>query len=218
MEPPSHDGPRLGSATAFRPRCSAILAGEASPRRDRPPRRPHARWRMSLAFHIVFAAIGIGMPLLMVIAEWRWLRTGDPSVPRAGEALGEGHRHPVRGRRRVGHGAVVRARAALAGFMRFAGADHRHAVLARGVRVLHRGDLPRHLPLRLGPHAAAARTGWPASWSRVSGRAVRRLRRHRERVDERADRVRHGRTARAGRRRSDRRDAQPGVRSSRRCT
>ena len=32
---------------------------------------------MSLAFHIVFAAIGIAMPLLMVIAEWRWLRTGD---------------------------------------------------------------------------------------------------------------------------------------------
>jgi cytochrome d ubiquinol oxidase subunit I len=32
---------------------------------------------MSLAFHIVFAAIGIAMPLLMVIAEWRWLRTRD---------------------------------------------------------------------------------------------------------------------------------------------
>jgi cytochrome bd ubiquinol oxidase subunit I len=30
---------------------------------------------MSLAFHIVFAAIGIAMPLLMVIAEWLWLRT-----------------------------------------------------------------------------------------------------------------------------------------------
>ncbi len=25
---------------------------------------------MSLAFHIIFAVIGIGMPLLMVIAEW----------------------------------------------------------------------------------------------------------------------------------------------------
>jgi cytochrome bd ubiquinol oxidase subunit I len=32
---------------------------------------------MSLAFHIIFAAVGIGMPLLMVIAEWRWLRTRD---------------------------------------------------------------------------------------------------------------------------------------------
>lgn len=30
---------------------------------------------MSLAFHIIFAAIGVAMPLLMVIAEARWLRT-----------------------------------------------------------------------------------------------------------------------------------------------
>jgi cytochrome d ubiquinol oxidase subunit I len=32
---------------------------------------------MSLAFHIIFAAIGIAMPLLMVVAEWRWLRSRD---------------------------------------------------------------------------------------------------------------------------------------------
>ena len=32
---------------------------------------------MSLAFHIIFAVIGIGMPALMCIAEWRWLRTKD---------------------------------------------------------------------------------------------------------------------------------------------
>lgn len=31
---------------------------------------------MSLAFHIVFAALGIGMPLLMVLAEGAYLRTG----------------------------------------------------------------------------------------------------------------------------------------------
>jgi len=29
---------------------------------------------MSLAFHIIFAVVGIAMPLMMVIAEWRWLR------------------------------------------------------------------------------------------------------------------------------------------------
>ncbi len=33
---------------------------------------------MSLAFHIIFAMVGIGMPLLMVVAEWRHLRTGEP--------------------------------------------------------------------------------------------------------------------------------------------
>jgi cytochrome d ubiquinol oxidase subunit I len=39
-----------------------------------------ARWQMevSLGFHIVFAALGIGMPLLMLIAEALHLRTGQP--------------------------------------------------------------------------------------------------------------------------------------------
>lgn len=33
---------------------------------------------MSLAFHIIFAVVGIGMPALMVISEWRWYRERDP--------------------------------------------------------------------------------------------------------------------------------------------
>jgi cytochrome d ubiquinol oxidase subunit I len=33
---------------------------------------------VSLAFHIIFAVIGIAMPVLMVLAERRWLRTRDP--------------------------------------------------------------------------------------------------------------------------------------------
>jgi len=32
---------------------------------------------MSLAFHILFACAGIAMPLLMVLAERRYLKTGD---------------------------------------------------------------------------------------------------------------------------------------------
>jgi cytochrome bd ubiquinol oxidase subunit I len=35
-----------------------------------------AQMGMSLAFHMVFAAAGIGMPLLMLMAEGLWLRTG----------------------------------------------------------------------------------------------------------------------------------------------
>jgi cytochrome d ubiquinol oxidase subunit I len=31
----------------------------------------------SLAFHFVFAALGVGLPLLMVVVEGLWLRTGD---------------------------------------------------------------------------------------------------------------------------------------------
>ena len=38
-----------------------------------------ARFQMgtSLAFHIIFAVVGIGMPALMVVAERRWMVTGD---------------------------------------------------------------------------------------------------------------------------------------------
>jgi cytochrome d ubiquinol oxidase subunit I len=32
---------------------------------------------MSLAFHIVFAAAGIALPVLMVLSEWHWRKTGD---------------------------------------------------------------------------------------------------------------------------------------------
>ena len=32
---------------------------------------------ISLGFHIIFAEIGIGMPAMMVLAEWRWRKTGD---------------------------------------------------------------------------------------------------------------------------------------------
>ena len=36
-----------------------------------------AQMAMSLAFHIIFAAVGIAMPLLMVIAEGLWLKTRE---------------------------------------------------------------------------------------------------------------------------------------------
>ncbi len=32
---------------------------------------------ISLGFHIVFSCLGIGLPLLLLIAEWRYIRTGD---------------------------------------------------------------------------------------------------------------------------------------------
>jgi cytochrome d ubiquinol oxidase subunit I len=39
-----------------------------------------ARWQMgiSLGFHIIFSALGIGLPLFMLIAEGLWLRTRKP--------------------------------------------------------------------------------------------------------------------------------------------
>src|ERR1700759_26225 len=45
---------------------------------------------MSLGFHIVFAEIGIAMPLLMVLAEWRWHRTGDETYLRLAKRWAKG--------------------------------------------------------------------------------------------------------------------------------
>ena len=35
---------------------------------------------LSLGWHIVIACFGVGFPLLVLIAEWRWLRTGDEAA------------------------------------------------------------------------------------------------------------------------------------------
>src|SRR5919202_3721998 len=42
------------------------------------PLAARSQMAVSLAFHIIFAVVGIGMPVLMVIAERRWQKTGDP--------------------------------------------------------------------------------------------------------------------------------------------
>ena len=51
-----------------------------------------ARWQMaiSLGFHIIFAAIGIGLPFLMVISEALWLRTRDDVYLRITKAWAKG--------------------------------------------------------------------------------------------------------------------------------
>jgi cytochrome d ubiquinol oxidase subunit I len=45
---------------------------------------------MSLGFHIIFAVLGIGLPLLMVLSEWRWLRTGDEVYRSLSKRWGKG--------------------------------------------------------------------------------------------------------------------------------
>jgi len=45
---------------------------------------------LSLGFHIIFAEIGIAMPLLMVLAEWRWHRTGDETYLRLAKRWAKG--------------------------------------------------------------------------------------------------------------------------------
>src|SRR2546423_15575321 len=37
-----------------------------------------AQMGMSLAFHLAFAVLGVGLPLMMLVADGMHLRTGDP--------------------------------------------------------------------------------------------------------------------------------------------
>ena len=52
-----------------------------------------AQMAMSLGFHIVFAVIGIAMPLFMVIAEARWLFRRDAVFAEAREFRFQGFLH-----------------------------------------------------------------------------------------------------------------------------
>jgi cytochrome bd ubiquinol oxidase subunit I len=49
-----------------------------------------AQMGLSLGFHIVFAAIGIAMPVLMVAAEVLWRRTGDPEYEKLARVWAKG--------------------------------------------------------------------------------------------------------------------------------
>jgi cytochrome d ubiquinol oxidase subunit I len=49
-----------------------------------------AQMGMSLAFHIVFAAVGVALPALLVIADLRGRRTGDPEYQRIARRLAKG--------------------------------------------------------------------------------------------------------------------------------
>src|ERR1700730_12555770 len=67
----------------------------------------------------------------------------------------------VRYRSRVWHGSIVRARPALADVYAICRRPHRHAVLACGLRLLHRGGFPGDLSLRLEPgFSGVALAGW----------------------------------------------------------
>src|SRR5437879_531732 len=142
---------------------------------------------VSLAFHIIFAVIGIAMPVLMVLAERCWQRTRDPVYLDLAKRWAR-HGHSVRRRCGVRDGPLFRARTALAALHGARGFGHRYAVLPRGLCLLHGGDLPRHLPLWLG-EGVSPRPPARGRPGRAERRGVRHLRRHRERLDEYADRL-----------------------------
>ena len=123
-------------------------------------------------------------------------RARRPGGARSREAVGEGVGRVVRHRGGVGYGAQLRDGPAVAGSDGQVRRRARPAVRVRGAVVLRRGDLPRHLPVRLGPSAATAAPGHADPDGRLRrGRHV--LRGLGQRVDEHSRRFRHPSTARS---------------------
>src|SRR6266511_5594062 len=141
--------PSRQSGDAARPGPSPVLAAAVLSCRARPPGGPVAVRPLARVPHRVRGGRRRDAPphgpRRVALAPHR---LGRPPRPRA--PLGEGGGDPLRGRRGLGHGHLLRARAALAALHGVRGADHRDALLARGLRVLRRGDLPRRVPLLLG--------------------------------------------------------------------
>src|SRR5437660_12881000 len=67
-----------------------------------------AQMGTSLSFHLFFAVLGVGLPLMMLIAEGMHPRTGDLVLAHAGSSLVAGVRRPVCGGRRLGHDHQLR--------------------------------------------------------------------------------------------------------------
>src|SRR5258708_4619600 len=76
---------RKGHARASRPIASIVSRGPTMSETVVPGRGDNlmdalsaarAQMALSLGFHMIFAAFGIGLPLLMLMAEGLWLRTG----------------------------------------------------------------------------------------------------------------------------------------------
>ncbi len=144
---------------------------------------------LSLGWHIVLACFGVGLPALTLFAEWRGIRTGDLSYQllarRWAKAMG------VLFAVGAVSGTILSFEMGLLwpGLMSDVRAGDRPAVRPGGHRLLHRGDLPGHLPLRLGP-AAAAHAPAVRPPDRRRRRGLGLLRRHRQRLDEPAPRIR----------------------------
>ena len=142
---------------------------------------------MSLGFHIVFAALGIAMPVLMAAAEWRWLKTQDEAYLALAKRWSKGT-------------AILFAVGAVSGtvlsfelgllwpsFMERAG-PHRTSLRSRRVCVLHGSDLSRDLSLWLVAHFPSSAFCRRVGCCGERGR-LRNLRRHSQRLDERAHRL-----------------------------
>ncbi len=162
---------------------------------------PWARAQMAftLAFHIILVPLGVSWAFMALIANYRGIKHGDA------DALGLAQRWSKYMAVTFAVGAVtgtvlsLRVRAAVAAVHGPVGRGLRHPVRLRGPVLLHRGDLHRHLHLRL----AAPESVGPL----LDGRAGRPHRHPRQRLGGRRQRLDeltgglHARQLRRGRRR-----------------
>ena len=105
----------------------------------------------SLAFHIIFAVVDIGMPVSVDIAEWRWLTPRDPS-------------HLDVAKRWANDTAILFVVGAVWGAILSCELvprwPTRYALFARRPGVLHTSHLSRHLVARLAAAAQASFISW----------------------------------------------------------
>ena len=111
---------------------------------------------LSFAVHIPLVCFGIAFPAMVLFVEWLYLRTGDRALPRRWRGAG---RKVMVALFAVGvvTGTILSFEMGLLwpSFMATFGAVFGLGLRDRGLLVLHRGDLHRHLRLRLGPPLAA---------------------------------------------------------------
>ena len=173
------------------PLVDSLRTGASAPGRREPQmltlasnlEAARSQMAFTLGFHIILASLGVALPAMMLIANYRGPAPRRRGRAAARAALVEGGGGHVRGRRRDGHRAVVRVRAAVAGVHRALRRGLRRAVRDRGHLLLPRGDLHRDLHLRLeAPGAVDALLVGRAG--RDHGPRRRVLGRRRELVDE----------------------------------
>ena len=130
----------------------------------------------TLGFHIILSCIGVALPAMMLIAEYRGRKHGDEDALALAQQWSKAAAVLFAVGAVTGHGALVRDGPALAEVHGALGRRLRHRLRDRGDLLLHRGDLHRDLHLRL----EAAR-GLEA----LLDRRADRDRRHRRRLQRR---------------------------------
>ena len=140
--PADDEHPTLAGEPGDAPRGSAprrSAAGAAGARAD----------GLHPMVHVILVPLGVALPFITLVMNYLGLRRNDPVAFQLARRWSTVMADPVRHRRRHGHGAQPRVRAAVAGPDGPMGRRVRHRVRHRGVGVLPGGHPHLDLPLRL---------------------------------------------------------------------